>query len=161
MHTGRIVRETPDGQDDQGKCGKLTTPRGTVFDTGELAWRNNISNKSCIPTGTYPVKWLWSPHHNRNIYHVMGVPGRDKNGQPANVEIHSGNYFGDVDKGYRSDVLGCLLIGKGYGIGNVGEHGEIEQKIILNSKASLAQFETEMDHQDFMLEVTAAYETGA
>ncbi len=161
MHILKSVRITPDGQDDQGKFGTIITPRGQVFDTGELPWRNNIPDKSCIPTGIYPVKWLWSPHHNRNVYHVMGVPGRDKNGQLANVEIHSGSYCGDVDKGFRSDVLGCMLLGKGLATGKVGDAGEIEQRIIINSKTSVSKFEGEMNCEDFMLEVTTAYETGA
>ena len=135
---------------DQGTFGELTTPNGTVFVSAELPWRDNKPSLSCIPRGNYPVKWLWSPKHNRNIYHVEGVQGRDRNLEMANIEIHNGNYAGDVTKGYRSDVLGCILIGNKVGV--IGT-----QRAVLESQAALAHFESLMNQEPFMLNVIENY----
>jgi hypothetical protein len=135
---------------DEGTFGELTSVHGVIFKTGELPWRDNKPSLSSVPRGHYPVKWLWSPKHNRNIYHVVGVQGRDLNGQMANIEIHAGNYCGDVTKGLKSNVLGCILIGNG--IGTLGN-----QEAVLDSQSALSHFETLMNYEEFMLTITEAY----
>jgi len=90
---------------------------------------------------------LFSPHFKRNVYHVMGVQGRDKTGQMANVEIHPGNVCGDVDMGYTSDVEGCILLGNAFG-------KKLGQKAVLDSQSAVKRFEDALEGQPFLLEVS-------
>jgi hypothetical protein len=133
---------------DDGTFGLLQTPNHSLF-TGELPWRDNKTDLSCIPDGSYVCRWLYSPHHNRNIYHVLNVPNR------GDVEIHSGNYCGDVERGYRSDVLGCIILGQGRDAVNVDDkiHPAFVQEIISESRKAIQEFENEMATQDFKLTV--------
>jgi hypothetical protein len=39
------------------------------------------------------------------VYEILSVPGR------TNVLIHTGNWAGDTTAGFRSDVLGCVVLG--------------------------------------------------
>jgi len=66
-------------------------------DTLELPWKENQTNVSCIPTGTYKVKKRYSKKF-KNHLHITEVTGR------THILIHSGNYF--------TDILGCVLVGK-------------------------------------------------
>lgn len=77
--------------------------------TAELPWRGNKRGISCIPSGEYDAACFHSPNHNRLVYLLKDVPKRDM------IEIHVGNWAGDVDKGYVSDVKGCILIGLALG----------------------------------------------
>lgn len=71
----------------------------------ELPWKNNLPNVSCIPEGDWDLLCLFSPKHQKNLWHVMGVPGRNA------IELHSANFAGDVSKGKISQVLGCGALG--------------------------------------------------
>jgi len=73
--------------------------------TLELPWRDNQKQISCIPPGEYDVEMRLSNKYGR-IYWVRQVPNR------TYILIHSGNYTGDVSKGYKSHVMGCILLGK-------------------------------------------------
>jgi hypothetical protein len=57
----------------------------------------NVTNKTCVPVGTYDVERLWSGHWNQLMPHIVGVPGRTE------VEIHIANF--------PHDILGCMGIG--------------------------------------------------
>jgi hypothetical protein len=124
---------------DQGTFGKF----GNFF-TGELPWRDNVHGISCIPPGVYPTVWEFSPKHNCNKYHVCNVPGRDM------IEIHSGNFCGDITKGYKTDVEGCILLGNSMSI--IGN-----QKIVSDSKRAVKSFEDTMQGEPFMLEIKVAF----
>ena len=88
--------------------GKLTVDNGFSCDTLELPWRNNASQVSCIPTGTYKVIPRTSPKYGDHL-HVTGVNGRDL------ILIHWGNYAGSVNpKTGTPDIKGCILVGYGY-----------------------------------------------
>jgi hypothetical protein len=95
-------------------------------------------NTSRIPVGRYTITWKNSPSRGRNVYWVLGVPGRDS------VQIHSGNYAGT--NGLKSDVLGCILLGN-----SIGKTGG--QNCIFESKAAIAHFEQLMAHEDGILQV--------
>ncbi|AZS49358.1 hypothetical protein DM558_00550 [Entomomonas moraniae] len=123
----------------QGTFGVVILPNGKEFDSLELPDKDNKRQVSCIPKGTYQCKIVNSPRFGR-VYGVLDVPNR------ANILIHAGNYGGDVEKGYRSDILGCILLGK-----NVGELKG--QRVVLSSKKALAEFMEEMDRQPFTLEI--------
>lgn len=89
---------------DQGTRGVLTSDRGEWF-TLELPWRDNIQKISCIPAGVYACNSEFHRSLGR-IYRLQRVEGR------SGVLIHSGNLAGDVLKGWRSNVQGCILVGK-------------------------------------------------
>ena len=135
-----LVRE---GSTDQGTKGKVTLRNGNYeieMSTLELPWRDNKSQYSCIPTGTYQVAMRYSPHFKRNYYNVKNVPNRDS------ILIHSGNTAGDKNKGYKSDVLGCILLGMYHS--NNGK-----QLIICDSKHGVAVFQKFFGEQPFTLTV--------
>lgn len=128
-----------DPSDDQGTSGVLTTPSGLRLYTGELPDRGNQHDKSRVNDGSYVCKYLPSPKH-KWCYYLMEVPDR------MNVEIHSGNFFGDVDKGYKSDVLGCIILGTAL--------GEMDgQKAVLSSRDAVRRFEDDLEKQDFLLTI--------
>jgi hypothetical protein len=59
-----------------------------------------VPNETAIPRGTYKVIIDFSPHFQRDLPHILDVPGYE------NIRIHSGN----SDK----DTEGCLLVGLGW-----------------------------------------------
>lgn len=124
---------------DEGTFGELTTDSGFRCVTGELPWRDNRKGVSCIPPGDYVVEWLESPTKGY-CYHVLGVPGR------AAVEIHAGNYCGDISKGFKSDVEGCILPG-------LTVAPMLKQRGVAMSRIALTRLETGLNNQPFMLTV--------
>jgi Family of unknown function (DUF5675) len=76
--------------------GELTI-EDKVFKTLELPWRDNKTNISCVPAGSYLATYIFSNAFKKNLFILHNVPGRDA------VEIHIGN---DVE-----DTHGCILIG--------------------------------------------------
>lgn len=129
-----LVREK---SEDYGTFGKITLPNGLTLETLELPWRDNIVRESCIPAKTYPCKVVKSARFG-HVYGVCNVPNRTA------ILIHAGNYGGDVLKGYKSDIQGCILLGK--------SKGELSgQSVVLNSKVALKKFMDEMQNQDFEL----------
>lgn len=127
---------------DTGTFGQMWVDGFTCI-TGELPWRNNLHDKSCIPAGTYTCKLLYSPSHAKDLYHVMNVPNR------GNIEIHSGNWCGNTDVGLKSDVLGCIILGSSIGI--LTPPGMKPQKALLNSSNTLDLFMAYMKGEDFTL----------
>lgn len=125
---------------DAGTFGVLKTPSGFECYTGELPERDNKSGISCIPVGTYKCSQRFSEKHKKNVYGIEEVPGR------SDCEIHSGNFCGDVTKGLKSDVLGCIILGRAI--------MEIAgQKAVTSSKDALAAFEADMEYKPFLLEL--------
>ena len=114
---------------DEGTLGKLELPGIAEYLTGELPWLDNARNISCIPTGLYLMVYTKSNKFNKYTWELLTVPHR------SGIRIHSGNFFGNVAKGYKTDTDGCILLGNKIGRDVSG------QLIILNSRASLADFE--------------------
>ena len=85
---------------DQGTFGLVTFGAQCVH-TVELPWRDNRSQRSCIPAGAYRCAIVKSPRFGR-VYGVQNVPGRSA------VLIHSANLAGDVDLGYTTQLHGCI-----------------------------------------------------
>lgn len=52
----------------------------------------------------------------------------------TDVLIHSANFAGDADKGYQSQLLGCIALGSDVGVLKNSNHQD--QKAVLSSKAS-------------------------
>lgn len=122
---------------DYGTFGVITLPDGKKFETLELPDKGNKRQVSCIPKGTYQCKIVNSPKFGR-VYGVLNVPNR------ANILIHAGNYGGDVDKGYRTDIQGCILLGKARGSLN-------NQPVVTSSKVALKEFMSALNNEPFEL----------
>lgn len=122
---------------DQGTFGKLTLEKGWSCVTIELPWRDNKRQRSCIPAGTYECSMTNSPKFGR-VYTVKNVRGR------SHILFHAGNYAGDVEKGFRSDVEGCILVGSAKGTLN-------NQQVVVNSRNTLRKFHEELGSKDFTL----------
>ncbi len=127
---------------DQGTEGLLFTDGFHAF-TLELPWRDNQRNISCIPAGIYDTTIRRSPRFGL-IYWVMKVPDR------TYILIHSGNYAGDVAKGFKTHVNGCILLGK-----KMGYLGE--QRAVLNSRVAIRRFMNHMGNQPFKLNLMEAF----
>ena len=77
---------------------------------GELPWKDNQNDISCIPAGIYRCT-----RRSANKWMVHDVPGRTA------IQMHIGNWCGDVKLGYKSDVEGCILLGTGRGLRKDGK----------------------------------------
>lgn len=121
---------------DQGTEGILAT-NGFFCKTLELPWRNNQRSISCIPSGEYYVKIRQSPKYG-SVYWVTDVPNRSW------ILIHAGNVAGDVSKGFRTHVNGCILLGK--------KHGFLyDQRAVLTSRPTVRGFRSAMQDKPFKL----------
>lgn len=127
--------------------GRLEENGSEICKTIELPWRNNQSNISCIPTGTYKCKWTWSPAFKRSMYILENVPQR------SGIRIHKGSYAGAVDKGFRTDFLGCISFGRGIVYDSVNE-----QHILHTTAVTVAHFEEDVNHKDFTLTIRGEFD---
>lgn len=76
------------------------------FKTLELPWLNNQRQISCIPEGTYKVVTRISQKYKRHL-HILDVKDR------SFILIHHGNFAGSKNpKTGKSDILGCILVGR-------------------------------------------------
>lgn len=107
--------------------------------SGELPWRGNESDVSCIPTGIYEVVWGISEKWGA-CYHVQGVLNRQ------NIEIHPANFCGDIHLGYKSDLEGCICLGESIGMIS-------GQYAIIDSRLALSRFENFLNRQPFELAI--------
>jgi hypothetical protein len=112
--------------------------------TLELPWRDNQRQISCIPPGEYKVELRLSNKYGR-IYWVRKVPDR------TYILIHSGNYAGDKSKGFKTHVMGCILLGKTHGF--LGG-----QRAVLNSRLTVRKFMREMNYQPFQLNILESFQ---
>lgn len=110
---------------DFGTFGALCI-RDDILMVGELPWKDNQPNISCIPTGTYACDWVISPRFG-GTYQVLNVPGR------SHILFHVGNFVGDREKGLRSDSDGCIVVGTKLGMIN-------GQRAVLNSRVAMGRF---------------------
>ena len=127
---------------DQGTEGMLII-NGFRCCTLELPWRDNKSNISCIPPGEYKVKVR---HSNKfgNVYWITDVENRSW------ILMHSGNYAGDISKGFKTHVAGCILLGKKFGY-------LYHQRAILNSRVTLRKFMNLMKGEEFNIKILESF----
>ena len=131
--TAFLLRETTS---DQGTEGKLFYDTFSCF-TLELPWRDNQSNISCIPSGEYDVTIRKSPKFGVT-YWVLEVPDR------SYVLIHSANVAGDVSRGFKSHLNGCIALGR--------KRGTIYgQRAVLISRLAVKDFMAKMRGENFKL----------
>ena len=128
-----------------GTFGTLTIG-GQELKTGELPDKDNAENISCIPPGKYICKKTPSARFGHSdFYQVMDVPGR------SGVRFHPANFFGDEALGHKSELNGCITLGR--------KHGPIEVSpghTQLGCMASKSAFETLNQitgGEPFMLEI--------
>jgi len=127
---------------DQGTKGVLITD-GFMCKTLELPWRDNQRSISCIPEGEYDVVIRQSPKYG-SVYWITKVPDRSW------ILIHAGNWAGDVDKGFKSHVNGCVLLGQNHGF-------LAEQLAVLNSRVTVRKFRNVMEDKPFKLNVLGGF----
>ena len=144
MKTLILQRDKETQYFDLGTKGVISENGIKICDTLELHEENNKKRESHIPIGKYLCKIVNSPKFGK-VYEITNVPNR------GNVLIHSGNFAGDTDKGYKSDVLGCVELGNGYGI--IEYAPGKKQFGILKSKLTFNLFMQYMQDLPFYLEV--------
>lgn len=143
MNNVFLVRSRSD--DDQGIIGKVMIFGDHPFNcySLELPWRDNKSSVSCIPDGMYTCT-IRKSNKFGVTFHVKDVPDR------SYVLIHSGNYAGDVSKGWKTHSHGCILLGRKAVIMN-------GQKAVTNSRSTLDSFMRIMGEEDFLLHIIKNY----
>jgi hypothetical protein len=130
---------------DQGTPGALLRPDGSrIAYSLELPWRGNRRCRSSVPPGLPPAgeylcRMRRSPKFGP-VYEVLGVPGR------SNILIHAANVAGDVEKGFATDLLGCIALGTYLGT----KEGQLA---VLVSRPAVSAFQREMGGDDFLLEI--------
>ena len=118
----------------QNKYGTFSalTLQGEAFCIAlELPWHDNLRNFSCIPTGSYICKRIYSPRF-RETFVLRDVPNR------SHILFHKGNT--------TKDTSGCILLGQRF-----GEH------MILGSQKAFEAFLIALkDRETFVLNVLVA-----
>lgn len=112
----------------------ILTMQGFTAKTLELPELNNLPNISCIPKGSYTVKYNFSPRLLKYTYEIQGVPNR------TGIRIHSANYY--------YELLGCIALGND--LQDINHDGKLDTT---NSKATILAFETLLKKQPFRLQI--------
>ena len=90
--------------------------------TCELPWKDNKTDISCVPPGEYLSNKILSAKRGYELFEMEGVANRE------HIQIHAGNSV--------YDILGCVLLGRAFGIVETKDHGDIlgvqESKTIFN-----------------------------
>ena len=130
-------------ESDQGTEGFLSIP-GIGFScfTLELPWRENRTNMSRVPNGTYKAKIVQSRRFGR-VYLVLEVPNRSA------ILTHAGNFAGDSTKGYKTHSHGCILLGKARG--KIGG-----QVAVLSSRLAMYDFIKRTKGKELKVEIRGA-----
>lgn len=140
MDDVKLIRTEHDKQ--QGTFGIIVFGSQYLY-TGELPWRQNKPNISRIPQGKYVVRVRNSPKYGQ-VYHITDVRGR------SYILFHQGNFCGDRSLGFRTNVQGCILLGR--------RRGKLYgQKAVLSSRPARRAFELAMGMQPFNLEIINGY----
>ena len=125
----------------QGTPGTLYSTHDGITEfakTIELPWRDNQRGISCIPSGRYEVELTWSPRYKKPLYLVKDVEKR------SGIRIHSANYAGAHDFGYRRDLLGCIALGR--------THAHAPQLMVTSSRVTMKKFH-EVADKEFLLTI--------
>lgn len=89
----------------------------------ERGWRNNQNNVSCIPEGTYPLKYEWSPRFRKNLWELYDVPGRSE------CKFHVANYWYQLN--------GCIALGNKHK--DINSDGDPD---VTSSRITMKKFES-------------------
>lgn len=137
--TATIVRKRQQ-IDDFGTFGTLTLDDGWTCCTGELPWRDNAPELSCIPEGDYLATVIESAKFNTRVLLLQGVPERSA------IEGHAANWMGDVTKGLRCELLGCIA----FGMANEILGGQLG---LVESLAALHELVARLDGEPLLLTI--------
>ena len=146
MKTVKIIRTHTSPE---GTFGELYIDGKFFCVTGELPKDSdndgniNERNYECIPTGKYlvhPRGGEQSSKFKYDHYIVSNVPNR------SYILLHRGNYCGSVKDGYKTDVEGCILLGKDFARDN-------KQRIVTASKDTFTRFVKAIGKNNFNLVV--------
>lgn len=124
--------------------------------SGELPWidldENGVrdSDVSCAPQGSFTAKYTLSPKRSTPgnpvyVYQLQNVPGA------IALQIHSGNFFGEVNEGWDSNVEGCILLGKGKG--QLRNSKDVMQEAITGSKTAISEFMAWANKEDIKVTI--------
>lgn len=129
--TVTLTRNSDNGVETLGTL-TVTQPHGSIWScrTLERPWKNNMSNVSCIPKGSYPVSI--QPFHSTSMYELSGTAPR------TGIFIHSANYYDQVE--------GCIALGVNPSDIN-GDH----QIDVTSSVATITEFMSLMGNKPFTL----------
>ena len=129
-------------ESDQGTFGHLVMG-DHHWHTGELPWRDNLPTVSRIPPGEY-LCFSRKNGANGDCYELNDVPER------GNIQIHVGNWCGDTEKGWKSDVKGCIVLGQGRFAATPDGYAH-PQEGIKTSKAAISDFLKNLNGEALML----------
>jgi hypothetical protein len=132
---------------DEGTFGRITIGKQTFY-SGELPWRGNASNRSCVPLGIYPCVQTLSPRFHRFLYLLQHTDSR------SNVRIHPANFMGDRELRdpatgklkYHSELNGCIALGMHFG-------EMLGQKAVISATTAIRLFHESLDNKPFVLEI--------
>lgn len=134
MKQAFIIRER---RSDQGTEGRWIGPGFSCF-TLELPWRDNKNGLSCIPGNRkYVARVVRTPKHGL-VYMLFDTAPR------VAILEHSGNWAGDITKGYKTHVQGCILLGKYRGLFQ-------NQRAVLLSRPTVKSMMAAMNNEDVEL----------
>lgn len=140
MFLEAVLQREPGSQ--QGTPGTLRMGGRFIAFTLELPWRDNQTNVSCIPAGSYFCR----PYRSRkfgDVWLLEHVDGRSA------ILTHRGNWAGAADLGYRTDSWGCILLGLGRG-------AIAGQRAVLRSRPAMNKMRRFLGRQPFWMEVRDA-----
>ena len=130
--------------DDQGTPGLLVFPGYQNLWTIELPWRDNEPWFSCIPVEDYWIEKYWSEKYLAWCFRVLEVKSRE------DISLHRANFAGDVRKGFRSDLSGCIAPGLRPGT-------LAGQRAVLSSKLAMAEMLRIIGDQPVRLRIMKGY----
>jgi hypothetical protein len=124
---------------DEGTFGKLRVGDLRLY-SGELPWRENAPNISCIPPGDYPCVPYQSKRFGQ-CFAVENVPGR------FGILIHPANLVGAHDNPeFQTELEGCIAPGKGRGF-------LAGQDAVTSSRVALSELMDELWDEPFTLRI--------
>jgi hypothetical protein len=133
---------------DQGTLGKLTFGPGRFeCDTLELPWRGNKRGISCMPGGRFLFKFRPDGKHGPCYEEWDDLATTKKEDVPErdNCQFHSANLAGDKEKGYVSELEGCIALGYGTIIFHAYKGNSIKDQIgLTRSRDAMQAFLKEM-----------------
>lgn len=112
--------------DGQFQCFTLEDVVREVPGQPVATWK--VQNQTAIPTGTYKVIVDFSEHFQKQLPHILNVPGFD------GIRIHSGNTADDTE--------GCILVGNQQGSGEVLDSKTAFGVLFPKIKDAIAQGQT-------------------
>lgn len=135
-----LVREP---STEQGTPGTLTFIRG-----GDELLLHTIELPIPIPASTYWTSPYYSPKHRRTLPLLHSVPGHE------GVELHRGNFAGDITLGWQSDSQLCILVG--LSAGKLNNESGNPQLAVRASHLAEDQMLLFIDTQSFWLDIKDA-----